>query len=127
MYSTSQEAVDGLSKNLFAVFGFRLLPYLFVFIWLAVLFLEPLAVLALHAIGLAPQAQAATLRVCIGLSVLLWLVPYKQLRFPVPLALLYPLTLIVNEIVGFLSLLLSLSDRLTWKERQLARPQWKWM
>jgi chlorobactene glucosyltransferase len=127
MYTSREEAVSGLSKNLFAAFDFRLLPYIFVFIWLAVLFWEPWVVLGLYSLGLAPYVQPAALWVCLGLSLLLWLAPYRRLRFPLPLALLYPITVLVNEIVAFRSLSFSLSGRLVWKGRQLPRPRWKWL
>ena len=41
MYHSSQEAIAGFTKNLFAVFDYRLLPFLFTFIWLMVMFWEP--------------------------------------------------------------------------------------
>jgi chlorobactene glucosyltransferase len=127
MYTTSEEAFAGFSKNLFAAFGFHLLLYLFAFTWLFVLFWEPLVVLVLYVLGLAPYAQPALLVVCLGLSLLLWLVPYRRMGFPLLLALLYPVTVLANEIVAFRSLLLSLSDRLIWKGRKLPRPRWKWL
>ena len=42
MYHGSIEAVNGFTKNLFAAFNFRLLPFVFVFAWLAVMFLKPI-------------------------------------------------------------------------------------
>jgi len=47
MYHDNREAMDGFIKNLFAAFDIRLLPFLFVFMWLAVMFWEPLIVLVL--------------------------------------------------------------------------------
>lgn len=127
MYESGCGAVAGLSKNLFAAFEFRLLPYAFVFLWLAVMFWLPLGVAGLHLAGMAPLAQPPVLAACIGLSLLLWLVPFWRLRIPAWLALLYPLILLVNELVGVRSTWLSLTGRLTWKERTLPRPRWRWL
>jgi chlorobactene glucosyltransferase len=125
MYPNSREAFHGMVKNLFAAFGFRLLPYSFVFIWLAVMFWEPLIVLGLLFLGQAPQARANELAACIGISLLLWLLPYLELGVPIRLAFLYPLTILATEVVAFQSLRLSLAGRLTWKGRKLPKSHWK--
>lgn len=127
MYRNSREAFHGLVKNLFAAFDFRLLPYAFVFLWLAVMFWEPLIVLGLMIFGQAPQAQINELAVCIGLSLLLWLVPYIEMRIPFHLAFVYPITLLTNEVVAFQSLRLSFAGRLTWKNRTLTKIHWRWL
>ncbi len=127
MYQNGREAYSGLSKNLFAAFDCRILPYLFAWLWLAVMFLEPLVVLALHILGLAPTAQTAPLLVCVGFALAVWLVSYQRLGLGLGLALLYPFTLLVVEFIAFHSLALTLSGRLAWKGRILARPQWKWI
>ena len=127
MYAGGRQAFDGFSKNLFAAFDFRLLPFAFVFIWLAVVFWEPLVILALMAFGQAPHARPGELGVCIGLSLLLWVIPYVELGVPFYLALLYPLNILANEVAAFQSLRLSLTGRLTWKDRPIARSRWKWL
>ena len=127
MYSGSRAAFDGFSRNYFAAFDFRLLPYLFLFLWLAVMFWQPLILLAVLVFRQVPLAQLIEPAVCIGLSLLLWLIPYLELRVDSAMGLLYPVTILVNELVAFRSLLLSLSGRLTWKGRALARPKWKWL
>ncbi len=127
MYRSGSEARAGLSKNLFAAFEFRLLPYLYAWLWLAVMFLEPPLVLGLGAMGLLPGVRVAPILLCMGLSVALWWVPYRGLRLPWYLALLYPLTLAAIESVAWRSLRLTVSGRLQWKGRDLERPQWKWL
>jgi chlorobactene glucosyltransferase len=127
MYHGGQEAFDGFSKNLFATFDFHLSIFLFVYIWLAVLFLEPLVVLVALILGLAPTAALSELVICIGLSLLLWLIPYLEMGLPPALGLIYPVTILVNEVAAFRSLWLSLAGRLSWKDRPLARPKWKWL
>jgi chlorobactene glucosyltransferase len=127
MYRGSREAFDGFGKNLFAAFDFHFLSFSFVFLWLAVMFWEPLIVLALSVFGRAPQSRTDELAICVGLSLLLWLIPYLELGIPFSLAFLYPITLLANEVVAFQSLRLSLSGRLSWKNRKLARPHWRWL
>jgi chlorobactene glucosyltransferase len=127
MYHSSQEAVDGFTKNLFAAFDYRLLPYLFAFIWLMVMFWEPLIVLAGMITGLVARTQQITIFVCMALSYLLWLIPYSEMRIPFFLAFFYPFTILTNMGVAFRSLVHSLCGRLTWKGRIIARTRWKWL
>jgi chlorobactene glucosyltransferase len=127
MYHESSEAIKGFVKNLFAAFNFRLLPFLFVFIWLAVMFWEPLLILLLVIFEQAPQVQVSNLTVCLGLSILLWLIPYVEMGIPIGLAFLYPVTILANGVVAFESLRHSLIGHIIWKGRTIARPPWKWL
>ena len=127
MYHKNHEAMHGFTKNLFAAFDFRLLPFLFIYIWLAVMFWEPLIILLLMIFGQAVQAQVNYLAICIGLSFLLWLIPYLEMGIPFGLALIYPFTILSNEVAAFLSLGNSLAGRLSWKGRKIAQARWKWL
>lgn len=126
MYSSSREAQEGFAKNLFAAFEFRLVPFIFAFSWLAVLFLEPLLILSLKFAGLAPLASTSELITCILLSAAVWILPYLHYRLPVWLALLYPLTTLSNGISAIRSLLASLQGKLVWKNRVIQASNWKW-
>jgi chlorobactene glucosyltransferase len=126
MYQNSRDALNGFTKNLFAAFDFRLVPYLFTFTWLAIMFIEPLIILFLMMAGKAPLAHPTSLIVCLCFSFLLWLVPYLYLGIPAWLALLYPVTIVANKIAAIRSLWISLSGDLVWKGRRMQRPNWKW-
>ncbi len=126
MYRTSQGALAGFVKNLFAAFEFRLLPFLFAFLWLAILFLEPLLILVLKMLGAAQHARTEYLLMCICLSAAVWAIPYLHLRLPAWLAGLYPITIIANEISALRSLLASLRGELVWKGRVVQPSKWKW-
>lgn len=126
MYRTSQGAVEGFAKNLFAAFEFRMLPFLFAFLWLAVLFLEPPLILILNLLGKVQDAQLGRLAICIALSAAVWVIPYLHLRLPAWLATFYPITVIANEISAARSLLASLRGELVWKDRVIQPSNWKW-
>ncbi len=126
MYQGGRHAFAGLSKNLFAAFDFRLIPYVFAWLWLLIMFLRPLADLGLYALGFPRAVPLAAILVCVGLALVLWLVPYRLLRLPLWPAALYPATLLVMEVVAFRSLWLSLLGGLTWKGRSLVSPRLRW-
>lgn len=127
MYHSSREAIAGFTKNLFAAFDYRLLPFLFAYIWLLVMFWEPLIVLALMISSLVAQAQQTAIVACLALSLLLWLIPYGEMRIPFFLAFFYPFTILANIGVALRSLIHSLGGRITWKGRNITQTRWKWL
>lgn len=127
MYRSNREAVNGFTKNIFAAFNFHLLPLIFVFIWLAVMFWEPLIILLAMIFGHSLQVQAYELITCLGLSVLLWLIQYANMRIPIWLACFYPFTILANELVALRSVLHTLGGHLSWKGRAIPSPHWKWL
>ena len=127
MFLGGQEAFEGFAKNLFAAFEFRVGKFLFVYLWLGALFLEPWVILVARLFWLAPTASYIELSICIGLSVMIWFVPYWVLRIPLALGLIYPITMLANIGAAIQSLRLSLTGRLSWKDRPLPRPKWRWL
>lgn len=125
MYNNGGQAAGGFMKNYFAAFDYRLLPYVFVFIWLGTMFWLSPVVLVLALLGFAPQANMTALVTCIGLSQLLWMIPYQQMGFGASLALLYPITLFINEVIAWKSLWLTITGQLSWKGRKVGRSQWR--
>ncbi len=128
MYSGFWEAVDGFSKNIFAVFDYRILPYLIGWTVIGLAFIEPaLAILSRWMeYPLTPfSPEAASLAVV--LSLLLWSLAYRRFKFPVYLALFYPLTMFLFLLVALRSLVQTASGTATWKDRILDRPAMRWL
>jgi hypothetical protein len=123
MYHNGRAAADGLAKNLFAVFGFRVLPYLFAWGWLALLCLKPWFDLALAAAGQPIGVPLYILLICIGLGLALWLFVYWQIGAPLRAAVAYPVAAAVMAAVALRALWLGLRGRLVWKGRGLGRPR----
>jgi chlorobactene glucosyltransferase len=128
MYRGGREAVAGFGKNLFAAFGFAIVPYAFVWGWLAFAYLTPIAMLALHAalparVPAEPELLAAT----ISLSLVQWTFTYARLRLPAWPALLYPLTFVAFLAVAVRSFVDGVFRRATWKGRAVERPPTRWV
>lgn len=123
MYRSGGEAAAALSRNLFAAFEFRVVPYLFAWLWLLVMFLKPFLDLGLYALGQPIGVPVAAVLACSGLALVLWLFVYRRLELPVWLAPLYPITMVVMEFVALRSLWLGLRGRLIWKDRAIGRPR----
>jgi chlorobactene glucosyltransferase len=121
MYHSLQEACQGFSRSLFAAFGSRLLPFLFVWTWLGIVFLEPAILLVLYAAGLpvapfSPGLAAAA----VALSLLAWVIPLRRFHYPAWLALLYPATIFLAVCVAGLSLYQAARGQMKWKDRPVA-------
>lgn len=127
MYQSSQDAINGFTKNLFAVFDYRLLPFLFAFFWLLFMFWEPLIVAFIMLMNRAKIAQPVSLALCIALSLLLWIFHYKNMGISIGLAFLYPLTILANAVVATKSCIQSIKGELEWKGRKIAKIHWKWL
>jgi len=122
MYRTSRESVEGLVKSLFPFFNSNLPFFVFVWVWLVVVFWQPVIVLALLAAG-APVAPVyiALASFSVGLSLVIWGLFYRRFGFPGYLTFLYGLTQIVVSSVALLSLVRNLKGTATWKGRILTR------
>ena len=127
MYDNSREAYSGFVKNLFAAFDYRLLPFFFVFAWLFVMFWGPIIILIFLLIGLAPSANMIDILASIGLSIIIWLLPYLVIKVPWTFALLYPVTILANIGVAIQSFRQTIAGNLFWKDRPIAKQKWKWL
>lgn len=122
MYHNFREVNEGFGKSLFAFFGYNVPLLLFVWLWLLMLFWEPLVVLALGLIGAVVSAANMALASCaVLLSLLLWSLNHWRFGYKLYLVLCYPLSILLAVIIALSSVYLTLSGRGMWKGRRLGR------
>jgi len=122
MYHNFTEVYEGFGKNLFAAFRYNVPLFVFVWLWLALVFWEPLIVLVLSLIGGFVSWISLSLAVgAVALSLVLWGITYWRFGFPLYLTLLYPLSVILAVTIAMRSMLLTVLGQATWKGRTLAR------
>jgi chlorobactene glucosyltransferase len=123
MYAGLRDALDGLGKNLFAVFGFRPLPFLFVWSWLPLIFIGP-PMLALFEAGVGfphpGRFLLSVLAILAGLGI--WSVAVFKLRLPRLALVLYPGIILAASAAAVRSFFLHLGRRSQWKGRRLPQP-----
>ena len=128
MYRNFWETVNGFSKSLFAVFDFRILPYLFGWFLVGMAFIEPAISLVSHwmrtPLTSIPLEYAAT---SVVLSIILWMTAYRHFKFPAYLVFYYPLSLTLFIAVVLRSFIQTATGTATWKERPLERPAMRWL
>jgi chlorobactene glucosyltransferase len=127
MYRSPQAVFDGLGKNLFGVFGHAIIPYVLIWSWIALVFLEPWLVAGLAAAGVLPDAFGLMPALkAIALAALIWLICLRYFRFPLRLVFLYPFIIMATLALVVRSLVVTLLGRATWKERTVVRQQVRW-
>jgi chlorobactene glucosyltransferase len=124
MYQSFRGVYEGLSKNLLAAFGYNVPLFVFVWLWLGIVFWEPLVVIILGVIGVSMPALSPVLAAAaMVLSLLLWALSHRRFGFPLYLSFLYPVSILLVEIIAGRSVWLTLRGQATWKGRILGKPQ----
>jgi len=120
MYRSAGEVFDGFGKNLFGAFGYRLVPFLFVWLWLGVVTFQPLLMLGLWAGGSVTSTYSVACAASAAVfSLALWALSHAKFGFPLWLALLYPASIVLSIGIAFRSVWQSSSGRATWKGRRV--------
>lgn len=125
MYHNFSEALDGFTKNLFAVFNHHILLYCIGWFWIAFSFLVPILVV-FKSFFMPTWFPVSIALVAVIEAVLMIGVAYHRFRTPVYLVLIYPLSVFVFAWIAFRSLIYSLTGYRTWKGRDIAPSRFKW-
>ena len=124
MYRNADEVFRGISRTLFGVLGNWPVIHVFVWLWLTVVFVEPLVVLILRLAGLAMPNQSVALAAVAGLaSLTLFTLAYQRFLIPRYLSILYPFTILLSATIAMNSALLNMTGRVTWKGRKVTPVQ----
>ena len=127
MYQNADQVFEGFSKNLFAGFGYRLLPFLVTWIWLVIAFLLPLGVLLLRLVGVpVPALDTGLALVGVVAGLASWGLAYLRFGVPAYLIPLYPVTLLLALYIALRSVRLAAEGQSTWKGRTLVRNRVRW-
>ncbi len=128
MYRSFWESVNGFGKSMFAVFDYRILPYIVTWLVVTMGFLEP--VLALIARGMGAQFTPR-------LTFLAWLavvellvmftIAFRRLRFPLYLVLFFPVSVTLFVLMALRSMVLTLTGHAVWKDRELEKVRTRWI
>ena len=128
MYHGFWEAVAGFSKSLFAVFDYRILPYVFGWLLVGMAFIEPAVALVSrwlrHPLTPIPLEYAV---LSVVLSISLWMIAFRRFKFPAYLVFYYPFSLALFIAVAARSFFQTATGTATWKDRILERVAIRWL
>jgi hypothetical protein len=128
MYSGFWSAVNGFGKSLFAVFDYRVIPYVVGWSVVGLAFLTPVVALLsrwMHHPLTSLSGEMAALAVT--LSILLWMIAYRRFRFPAYLVFYYPVTLALFLLVVARSMVQTTRGAAVWKDRVVEPPAVRWL
>ncbi len=120
MYKGLKEAINGLSKNLFTVFGKRL--GFFAFVWTYILYTawQPIALIAANLIsGVGGQDLLLPALLTFSLSSTLWAFTAIRFRTSIVLAILFPVITVISWFIAARSAFWHLTGRGTWKGKSI--------
>jgi len=127
MYRGFSDAVEGFSKNVFAVFDYRIFPFLSALLIVGAAFLEPPLALFSRWMNVPLMAFPPTYAtVAVIQAFMLWQIAYRRFKFPASLVFFYPLSLALFILIALRSMALSLTGNATWKDRVLDRAAVRW-
>jgi chlorobactene glucosyltransferase len=127
MYYNFSEALEGFTKNYFALFGYKILLTLFIWTWIGIITFVPLVnvIRSLMTGSYSPSFIYSIISV--GITCFMWLLLSIKFRFPLHLFLLYPVTIATSIFIGFRSMILTMSNRALWKGRRLKSAKVRWL
>jgi chlorobactene glucosyltransferase len=124
MYRNSSQVFHGLAKNLFPAFEYRILVYLFVWLWLAFLFLEPVVVILAGIFGGAlPEMAILKAITSICLAWFIWVFVFFRLKLTAWMGFFYPVLIVGFEAMAAASFWLTVTGRTSWKGRTVKPPR----
>ncbi len=127
MYDTYSQISEGFSKNLFSVFGCKIIPYILIWVFIALIFLNPLSNLILKIAGIYVSGESIKLSIAaIFLTILLFGNAYKRFNYPLIYILFYPICVSLWFIMAMNSMILTILGKTTWKGRRLIKPVVRW-
>ncbi|HXF86188.1 MAG TPA: glycosyltransferase [Anaerolineales bacterium] len=127
MYRGFWEAVEGFTKNIFAFFDYHLSLFIIAWLWMAYALLMPPLVVLAQSLNMPFESYPYSLAVlATAEAMFLWGIACQRFRFPLYLALLYPISFGIFVLIAFRSLVYTLLGQATWKDRELARSAWRW-
>jgi chlorobactene glucosyltransferase len=122
MYTDGGQTWRGLSKGLYAAFGYNLPVFAFVWLWLLVVAWQPVAGLLLAVAGHPlPGFSLGLAAAAYSLDTVAWFVSDLRFRLPLWQAFLHPLTIAIYTAIGFQSAARHLLHRpVDWKGRSIS-------
>ena len=128
MYRGFREAVGGFSKTIFAVYDYRILPFIIFWLLAGLAFLGPVVGLISYLLRVPltfiPVGFAA---ISVALSILTWMITSWRFHFPIYIAFIYPLDLALYIIVAADSFIKTATGTAVWKKRLLERVSMRWL
>lgn len=125
MYYDTKSLFYGFIKSYFAIFDYHLLLSIFVFTYLIFSFSYPFIMLGLKFSYNLKEINLITNIIILLVSYSIFLITYIKFNYPLYMSFLFHLTILLNSIIGYLSIIYTLTGKRVWKERRLPKKKIK--
>lgn len=126
MYHGFHDVYQGFTKNLFAGFGYSILKFLLVWLWIGIIFLQPIVIIIMKLAGVSFSSLSVILSVIsIIISLTIWGLSNWRFKFPIYLTFLYPINVILAILIAMSSMGFALTGKAKWKERTFEKQKIK--
>ncbi len=122
MFNSFSDAHAGFSRSLFGAMGYKVIPFLFMWTWILIVFWQPLVMIALFLINGNDVFLRPSL-VAVGMSYILFFITFKRFGFSLLSVALYPVIVLLSYTAAIRSLFTTLTGRTVWKGRMLLHPK----
>lgn len=127
MYYNFSEAIEGFSKNYFALFSYKILIALFVWFWVGLITYHPIINLISTIIAHNIKSNSICSAASILLTIILWLMTSIKFSLPKHLCFLYSITVGISIFIGIRSMYLTIANKSVWKKRVLKKVKIRWL
>lgn len=120
MYKDFHQVIDGFGKNLFAAFNYNVPLFMFIWLWVGLVFIEPPIYILYGLFGPGVNAFSMLFAgITILLSLILWVMTYKRFKFAIWQSCLYPITIVFFIVIAVRSMVLTFTGKTRWKDRDI--------
>ncbi len=122
MYNSFKDVFNSFSRNLFCAFNYNIPLFLWVWIWLTAVFIQPIITIILFLCGIPISTDAILINILVLiLTFIQWSIAIIRFKFPVYLIFLYPLSVILVDIIAIRSMYQTLTGKVKWKGRTIEK------
>lgn len=125
MYYDSKSLFMGFIKSYFGIFDYHLFLSIFLFTYLIFAFFYPYLLIFLKIKLNINDIKIINIFLIFLISYLIFLLTYLKFKYPLPYSLLFQITILFNSIIGYLSIIYTLTGKRVWKGRYIPKKKIK--
>ena len=126
MYRSLTQAVEGFTRNYFALFDYRVVVSGFIWFWMIFVYGFPLLLIIQGVCSILDAPWSWLVVTTVALQLIVWALPTLRFRMPMVVVLLYPVIVLLASGIGLTSMVCTMSGKAMWKGRTLGNAPIKW-
>jgi chlorobactene glucosyltransferase len=125
MYSDQKSLFMGFIKSYFAIFDYHLFLTIFIFTYLVFAFFYPYIMIYLKYSLSIKEINIFINLLILLISYLTFLITFLKFKYPINFSFLFQFTILINSLIGYLSIIFTIFQKRVWKGRLLPKKRVK--